>query len=127
MEEKQEKTSRCKFLTAIKDIHNNLEEPFRIYWYVAVFIFLTVYVIVNRCVVADFTFFTEFDGMNLLFIIWVIMLLLPCLGNFEISGFKYGKLGRKMSDITKKAASANDKDKLKAEFEKMMGGGKNEE
>jgi|GEM_PF-2950221 len=125
---KPKKKPKNKFCKSIKEIHSGLEEPFRIYWYIAVFIFLTTYVIINRCVVANFTFFTEFDGMNLLFVIWVAMLLLPCLGSFEIAGFKFNKLGKKAGEIMTMSANPNvDIDNVKHEFDKMIGGDIDEE
>ena len=114
-----------KVCSAIKNLHHSLEEPLRIYWYVAVLIFLTIYVIVNRYVVANFIFFDDFNGMNLLFVIWVAMLVLPCLGSLEILGVKYKGFARKCENIAKWVAeTGNNIDDVKAEYEKMTQGGK---
>jgi len=67
---------------------NHINKYARIYWYILVVISLTIYIISNWLCAISFTFFSEFNGMNLLFIVWIILLILPCIGKFEGFGFK---------------------------------------
>ena len=126
MEEQKEVPQEEERRSFIKEFHDNLEEPLRVYWYAIVFIFLTIYVIVNRDCVADFTFFTDFDGMNLLFVIWVAMMVLPCLGSFEFLGLKYNSFGKKIKGALEKAATVTKTEEIKTELDKLLGGDKDE-
>lgn len=60
----------------------------RIVWYLLLLIVLTVFVIYNWNTAVEFVFFTEFNGENLLFLIWAAILILPLFNSFEGFGVK---------------------------------------
>lgn len=70
----------------------------RIIWYVILVTPLTVYVIRKWDIMVDFTFFASFNGNNALFIVWIIVLLLPLLTDFEGFGIKFGLWQQKQID-----------------------------
>ena len=60
----------------------------RIIFYFIITIACTVYIVLNWYEALEFTFLTNFNGMNLLFIVWIVLLLLPIVGNLEAFGLK---------------------------------------
>ena len=77
-----------KICNGIKKVFVHIVKHFQIYWYLLTVLLLTIYVYCHRYAVADFTFFSDFDGMNLLFIVWVALIIVPSLGKFEGFGLK---------------------------------------
>jgi hypothetical protein len=61
---------------------------FRIIWYFIVLITLTLFVICEWPQITIFTFFSQFDGKNLIFLIWIIIIVLPLINGLEGFGFK---------------------------------------
>ena len=59
------------------DIGGFLRSRWRLIWYFVATSLLTVYVICNWAVVITFTPFSDFDGNNLLFVVWIIVVSLP--------------------------------------------------
>lgn len=55
-------------------------------WYWILIIASTVYVIFNWPDCIDFEFFDDFQGDNLVFVLWAILLLLPLFDKLEIMG-----------------------------------------
>lgn len=60
-------------------------------WYLILLVTSTIYVCRHFDEVVTFTFFTKFNGLNLIFIVWLILLLLPFIDNFEGFGVKISK------------------------------------
>ena len=56
-----------------------LRSNWRLIWYFVVVVALTVYVICNWSRAISFTPFSDFDGNNLLFVVWIIFASLPFL------------------------------------------------
>jgi len=65
---------------------------FQLYWYFGTTIFFTTYIVCNWTRVTDFVFFSKFDGKNLVFIVWILLILLPIVNRFEGFGFKVKSL-----------------------------------
>jgi len=72
----------------IQDFLIEYQGLIRILIYLLITVACSVYIIKNWNEALSFTFFSDFNGMNLLFIIWILLLLLPIVGNYEGFGFK---------------------------------------
>ena len=46
-------------------------------WYFVTVTLLTIYIIRNWCYAIEFTPFSDFNGNNLLFVVWIIIVVLP--------------------------------------------------
>jgi len=57
-------------------------------WYLVLLGFSTWFVIDNFAEITTFTFFEEFNGKNLIFILWLFLLILPLVKRFEGFGVK---------------------------------------
>lgn len=66
-------------------------------WYVIILLASTIYVICNFCEIVSFTFFSQFNGKNLIFLIWIILLVFPLVDNFEGFGIKYKRDRQRIS------------------------------
>ena len=55
-------------------------------WYWLLIVVSTTFVIINWSDCANFTFFDEFNGFNLVFVLWMILLILPLFDKLEIMG-----------------------------------------
>ena len=55
-------------------------------WYWLLIVVSTNFVIINWSDCANFTFFDEFNGFNLVFVLWMILLILPLFDKLEIMG-----------------------------------------
>jgi len=65
------------------------------------------YVFINFSELVSFIFFEEFNGKNLIFIIWLVLLLLPLFDNFEGFGVHFNKhanrVAQKSNEIAEEA------------------------
>lgn len=57
-------------------------------WYCVLLGLSTWFVICNFQEITTFTFFEEFNGKNLIFILWLLLLILPLVRHFEGFGMK---------------------------------------
>ncbi len=57
-------------------------------WYLVLLGFSTWFVIINFAEITDFAFFERFNGMNLIFVLWLLLLILPLVKRFEGFGMK---------------------------------------
>ena len=87
----------------IGKVMGHIMKHFRRYWYLLTTIALTIYIFCNWSNAIDFTFFSNFDGTNLLFIAWIALIMLPCIGEF--SGFGIN-VKSPFSDTLEKKADA---------------------
>lgn len=58
-------------------------------WYIILVITTSIYVFYNFSDLVSFTFFEKFNGKNLIFIVWIVLLLLPLFDNFEGFGIRF--------------------------------------
>ena len=58
-------------------------------WYVIVLIVTSIYVFINFSELVNFTFFNQFNGRNLIFLLWLVLILIPLLDNFEGFGIRF--------------------------------------
>ena len=55
------------------------------YWYVLVFLVTTIYVLSNFKVCIDLSFTEDFNGNNLIFLFWLVLIIFPMFESFGIS------------------------------------------
>lgn len=55
-------------------------------WYVALLTFFSIYVGCNFDDCIEMTFFDDFDGDNIMFIFWLLLLVVPLVGKLEAFG-----------------------------------------
>lgn len=73
-------------------------------WYVLLVIITSKYVLFNFPELVSFTFFEEFNGKNLIFLVWIALLLLPLFDNFEGFGIRFNRHAQKISKSTNEKA-----------------------
>ena len=94
----------------------------RILWYPGLFILFTIYVIWHYPECKEFTFFENFKGDNVIFLLYLLLLLIPIFSKVVISGITIelweGMVSKYVAD---KASNPNDiasVEKLKEEYNK---------
>ena len=68
-------------------------------WYSLLIIASTIYVIKHFDTIRDFTFFCDFDGDNLIFVLWLVLLIFPLFDSFE--GFGISLKRRRQEQVEK--------------------------
>ena len=99
----------------MKKIFSHIGKHLQIYWYILIVVSLTTYIIINWQRATSFIFFSKFDGINLLFVVWVVLLILPCIGKFEGFGVKVKSpfatpLEKKADELAMKSNTSNIED-----------------
>lgn len=61
------------------------------YWYVLVFFATTIYVLTNFKVCIDLSFTEDFNGNNLIFLFWLVLIIFPMFESFEGFGISIKK------------------------------------
>lgn len=95
--------------SGLKDMKNRLKAfglSFRYklvdYWFVLILTVATIFVFVNfkECVALSFT--EDFNGMNLIFLVWIALLIFPMFESFEGFGIsiKKRKLDKEKESVT---------------------------
>lgn len=96
-------------------------------WYVVVLVGTSIYVFNNFHELINFTFFDQFNGKNLIFILWLALILMPLFDNFEGFGIRFNthkmiesnKISSQLADdVLKKGQKTSDE--LKSEMEKII-------
>ncbi|HJF08648.1 MAG TPA: hypothetical protein K8U81_10780 [Phocaeicola coprocola] len=94
-------------------------------WYIILVIITSKYVLCNFSELVSFTFFEKFNGKNLIFLVWIVLLLLPLFDNFEGFGIRFSKHAQKISKVSKEMADEalnhpnKDVEELKKELENI--------
>lgn len=68
------------------------------YWYVLVFLVTTVYVLSNFKVCIDLSFTENFNGNNLIFLFWLVLIVFPMFESFEGFGISIKKRKQKKTE-----------------------------
>lgn len=88
--------------TKLKSWGANIRNRMVDYWYVIVFVITTIFVLKNfkACITLSFT--KDFNGMNLIFLIWIALILFPMFESFEGFGIsiKKRKQDKKENSLT---------------------------
>ena len=96
-------------------------------WYVIVLAGTSIYVLTNFSELVNFTFFNQFNGKNLIFILWLVLILIPLFDNFEGFGIRFNthkiiesnKIPSQLADNVLKSAQKTSAE-LKDEMEKII-------
>lgn len=84
---------------------DNITTALQKLWYIVVLLISTVYVISKYPECTNFTFFSDFNGDNLVFILYLILLILPLFDKLELFGVNLGlRWQNKLSEEAAKAA-----------------------
>lgn len=73
-------------------------------WYLILVVSSSIYVFINFSELVSFTFFEEFNGKNLIFILWLVLLLLPLIDNFEGFGVHFSKHANRITQKSNEIA-----------------------
>ena len=75
----------------IKKIGSTMRDRLVDYWYVLVFVVVSIYVLshFNECIALSFT--EDFNGKNLLFLFWLALIVFPMFESFEGFGISIKK------------------------------------
>ena len=68
------------------------------YWYVLVFLATTMYVLSNFKVCIDLSFTEDFNGNNLIFLFWLVLIIFPMFESFEGFGISIKKRKQKKTE-----------------------------
>ena len=68
------------------------------YWYVLVFLVTTIYVLSNFKVCIDLSFTEDFNGNNLIFLFWLVLIIFPMFESFEGFGISIKKRKQKKTE-----------------------------
>ena len=121
------------FITDVERVELELSWIRRI-WYVVVLTGTSIYVFSNFSELVNFTFFNQFNGKNLIFILWLVLILMPLFDNFEGFGIRFNthkmiesnKISSQLADDVLKSGQKTSAE-LKDEMEKIISKGKNDE
>ena len=61
------------------------------YWYMLVFLVTMIYVLANFKVCIDLSFTEDFNGNNLIFLFWLVLIIFPMFDSFEGFGISINK------------------------------------
>lgn len=78
-------------LSQLKLLGTSIRNHLVDYWYVLVFVVTTVYVLMNFCDCIDLSFTEDFNGNNLIFLFWLLLIILPMFESFEGFGISIKK------------------------------------
>ena len=68
------------------------------YWYVLVFLVTTIYVLSNFKVCIDLSFTEDFNGNNLIFLFWLVLIIFPMFESFGGFGISIKKRKQKKTE-----------------------------
>ena len=92
-------------------------------WYLVLLYFSTRFVLNNFPDITEFTFFKEFNGQNLIFVLWLLLLILPLVKRFEGFGMKVDFADTLLSNSYQNAVQdlqiANSQQELKQREEEL--------
>ena len=98
---------KCKFkdFNFIK-IFDKFAEIIQKLWYIIILVLFTIYVYLKYPECTKFTFFSDFNGDDLVFILYLILLVLPLFDKLEMFGVNLGlRWQNKISDQVAQVAS----------------------
>lgn len=68
------------------------------YWFMLVFFVTTIYVLANFKVCIDLSFTEDFNGNNLIFLFWLVLIIFPMFESFEGFGISIKKRKQKKTE-----------------------------
>lgn len=89
-------------------------------WYIILMSISTPYVIRNFEEIVEFQFFTEFNGKNLIFLVWVALLIVPLFESFEGFGISIKRFNQRKEDKQLNALAENNVIPSQTELERQL-------
>lgn len=89
-------------------------------WYVILISTSTPYVIRNFDEIINFQFFTQFNGKNLIFVVWIILLIIPLFDSFEGFGISIKRYYQRNENKQLEALANNNEVLTQEELEKIL-------
>ena len=77
--------------TCLKSLGVSIRNRLVDYWYMLVFFATTIYVLANFKVCIDLSFTEDFNGNNLIFLFWLVLIIFPMFESFEGFGISIKK------------------------------------
>lgn len=77
--------------TCLKSLGVSIRNRLVDYWYMLVFLATTIYVLSNFKVCIDLSFTEDFNGNNLIFLFWLVLIIFPMFESFEGFGISIKK------------------------------------
>lgn len=84
--------------TCLKSLGVSIRNRLVDYWYVLVFLVTTIYVLLNFKVCIDLSFTEDFNGNNLIFLFWLVLIIFPMFESFEGFGISIKKRKQKKTE-----------------------------
>ena len=69
--------------TCLKSLGVSIRNRLVDYWFMLVFLITTIYVLTNFKVCIDLSFTEDFNGNNLIFLFWLVLIIFPMFDSFE--------------------------------------------
>lgn len=89
-------------------------------WYVILLCISTPFVICNFEEIVDFQFFDQFNGKNLIFIVWIVLLIIPLFDSFEGFGISIKRFYQRNENKQLDALAENKEIPTQEELEKQL-------
>ncbi len=100
-ETKKQKSCKEIFISIFNWIGNAIDFSIlwiRKLWYLILLSISTPYVISNFDEIVEFQFFTEFNGKNLIFLVWIVLLVVPLFDSFEGFGISLKRYNQRIEN-----------------------------
>lgn len=89
-------------------------------WYLILMSISTPYVISNFEEIVEFQFFTEFNGRNLIFLVWIVLLIVPLFDSFEGFGISLKRYSQRIENKQLDALVDNKEIPSQTDLEKQL-------
>ena len=117
------KTVKYIFLSILHWIGNFIDISIlwiRKLWYVILLCISTPYIICNYDEIVDFQFFTQFNGKNLIFLVWIVLLIIPLFDSFEGFGISIKRYNQQRENKKLDALVENNEIPTQEELERQI-------
>ena len=114
-------SNRCvSFWPWISNVIDTITMLLRRLWYIILLCISTPYVILNFEEIVQFQFFTEFNGKNLIFLVWIILLIIPLFDSFEGFGITIKRAQQYLENKQLDALVENEEIPSQKELQKQL-------
>ena len=119
----RKKSAKETFLSILRWIGNAIDVSIlwiRKLWYVILLCISTPYVVCNFEEIVDFQFFEKFDGKNLIFLVWIVLLIIPLFDSFEGFGISIKRFYQRSENKQLDALAENKVVPTQEELERQL-------
>ena len=119
----KQKSAKDTFLSILRWIGNAIDISIlwiRKLWYVVLLCISTPYVICNFEEIVNFQFFDQFNGKNLIFIVWIVLLIIPLFDSFEGFGISIKRFYQRNENKKLDALAENKEIPTQEELERQL-------